>query len=370
MGIRNFYRFIEKYCPDIIEKKKLEDYNGKILGVDANFLLYKFLEQNILFLCSNFIDETDNYEMFFLKMINIISYVYCFGIKLIFVFDGKVPDIKKNTITERRMERDIARNKLEEVLEELNEYDNSNNDDLFQAYINECNREANLTASKEELIKKRKKLLLDTIYLDGSLIKSVKELLTYCGVPYIDAPYEADSQLAAMSKSNLIDGIISNDYDILTFGGKELIVDFFINIKIDPKREILSINLDKLLKKIKLNYNSFVELCILMGSDYSDKPKYTFEYLYELFLIHHNYENIKNSLELPINLNMELIKKYFLDSYSTNYDPINFKNTYKFYNYNLDLISVFLNSRKNLLLDDTRIGKFMNSIKKSEFKKK
>jgi flap endonuclease-1 len=370
MGIRNFYRFIEKYCPDIVERKRLSDYSGKVLGVDANFLLYKFLEQNVLFLCNNFINETNNYEMFYLKLINIISYVYCFDVKLIFVFDGKVPDIKKNTVFDRKMEREISRNKLEEVLEDLEEYDTSDSEDLFESFIKECNREDNLIISKEDLIKKRKKLLLETIYLDGALIKAVKELLTYCGVPYLDAPYEADSQLAYMSKNNLIDGIISNDYDILTFGGKDLILDFFMNMKIDPKKEIISINLDRLLKRIKLNYNNFVELCILMGSDYSDKPNYTFEHLYDLFLKHRSYENIKDLLELPNNLNMENIKKYFFDSYSITYEPNNLKNTYKFYNYNLDQISMFLNSRKNLLLDDIRIGKFMNSIKKSELKKK
>ncbi len=371
MGIRNFFKFVEKYCPDIIERKKLGDYSGKLLGIDANFLLYKLLEQNMIFLCNNDIQDTNNYEMFFFKLTNIISYIYCFGIKLIFIFDGKVPEIKRNTVNERRFEREKAYNELENIIDELEELESDEDEvDPFQSFINDCKREDNETLSKEELLKKRKKLLLDSIYLDSNLIKSVKEFLTYCGVPYLDAPYEADSQLAYMSKNNLIDGVISNDYDILTFGAKKIIINVFLNTRLDIIKEVYEIQLDKLLKKIKLNYNTFVELCILMGSDYSEKPNYTFEYLYELILNKGSYENIKDMLDLPTNLNMENIKNYFFECYSTTFDYSTFIQTYKFFNYNLDKMSIFLNSKKNIFLNDTKIGKFMNNIKKSEFKKK
>ena len=41
-------------------------------------------------------------------------------------------------------------------------------------------------------------------------------------VECIIAPYEADSQLAYLSKSNYVDVIISEDSDLLVFGSKKV----------------------------------------------------------------------------------------------------------------------------------------------------
>ena len=37
-------------------------------------------------------------------------------------------------------------------------------------------------------------------------------------VPYIVAPYEADAQLAYLEKEGIVDGIITEDSDLLVFG--------------------------------------------------------------------------------------------------------------------------------------------------------
>ena len=43
------------------------------------------------------------------------------------------------------------------------------------------------------------------------------------GIPYVVAPYEADAQLVYLERKGLIDGIISEDSDLLVFGAKRLI---------------------------------------------------------------------------------------------------------------------------------------------------
>ncbi|RDA91866.1 hypothetical protein CP533_3656 [Ophiocordyceps camponoti-saundersi (nom. inval.)] len=43
------------------------------------------------------------------------------------------------------------------------------------------------------------------------------------GIPYVVAPYEADAQLVYLERHNLIDGIISDDSDLLVFGAKRLL---------------------------------------------------------------------------------------------------------------------------------------------------
>ena len=158
------------------------------------------------------------------------------------------------------------------------------------------------------------------------MIKSVKEFLQICGIPYIDAPYESDSQLAWLSKNNFIDGIITNDYDILTFGGKTMILDFWNCTKKNLNEKIIKeINLKKFLKSINMKYENFVELCILMGSDYSEKPKYTFEYIYEVLTNNDGFKkNADKFQELPTNFDLDKIADYFKDPQCTNYTKENF----------------------------------------------
>lgn len=43
-------------------------------------------------------------------------------------------------------------------------------------------------------------------------------------VPYIVAPYEADAQLAYLEKEGIVDGIITEDSDLLVFGCRNVSV--------------------------------------------------------------------------------------------------------------------------------------------------
>mgnify|MGYP000545107807 CR=1 FL=1 len=64
--------------------------------------------------------------------------------------------------------------------------------------------------SEEEKIKYFKRSVVITrIQLD-----ECRELLTLMGVPYIDAPEEADSQCAWLAKKGLVDAVLTEDMDI------------------------------------------------------------------------------------------------------------------------------------------------------------
>lgn len=50
------------------------------------------------------------------------------------------------------------------------------------------------------------------------LISSLGQALKAENVDYIVAPYEADAQMAFMEREGLVDGIITEDSDMLVFG--------------------------------------------------------------------------------------------------------------------------------------------------------
>lgn len=57
-------------------------------------------------------------------------------------------------------------------------------------------------------------------------------------VAYVVAPYEADAQLAYLEKKGLIDGIITEDTDLLVFGCKKIL------FKLDSEGRCMEIKRD------------------------------------------------------------------------------------------------------------------------------
>lgn len=53
--------------------------------------------------------------------------------------------------------------------------------------------------------------------------KFVPQELKRQGIPYVVAPYEADSQLCYLEAQGIIDGIITEDSDLLVFGCKKVL---------------------------------------------------------------------------------------------------------------------------------------------------
>lgn len=97
----------------------------------------------------------------------------------------------------------------------------------------------------------------------------LKKLLTLMGVPFIQAPSEAEATCAALVKHGRAWGAVTEDMDALPFGCTRLIR----NLKADKKKDIEEYNLDKILSTLKMSQEQFVDLCILLGCDYTSKIK-------------------------------------------------------------------------------------------------
>jgi flap endonuclease-1 len=91
------------------------------------------------------------------------------------------------------------------------------------------------------------------------------QLLKLMGFPVIEAKAEAEAQCVQLLKENKVAAVASDDMDCLTFGCKVLIKG--VKTKNDPVTEI---NLDDVLKELKMTYEQFVDFCIMCGCDYCD----------------------------------------------------------------------------------------------------
>src|ERR1700761_2287761 len=99
----------------------------------------------------------------------------------------------------------------------------------------------------------------------GLLIQELKR----SGIKYVVAPYEADAQLAYLERTGIINGIISEDSDLLVFGARCLLT------KLDQYGDCIMIRRDDFTacREISLvgwSDQDFRRMAILSGCDYLD----------------------------------------------------------------------------------------------------
>jgi len=97
------------------------------------------------------------------------------------------------------------------------------------------------------------------------MISDLKHMLDLLNISYIQSIGESDSQLSSLYNNGLIDYIISEDTDIIVFGGNNLIRGFVTNIR----HPYQLINIDPYMKNN--NIQKLLNLSTLLGTDYNTK---------------------------------------------------------------------------------------------------
>mmetsp|Transcript_22444 Transcript_22444/g.21592 ORF Transcript_22444/g.21592 Transcript_22444/m.21592 type:complete len:161 (+) Transcript_22444:276-758(+) len=92
----------------------------------------------------------------------------------------------------------------------------------------------------------------------------LKELLRIVGVPFVEAPFEAESQCAFMEMEGLVDGVITEDSDVLLFGARKVYRNIFDRNKFVEKFEMKTIE-----KELGVGREDLIKMALFMGSDYT-----------------------------------------------------------------------------------------------------
>ena len=165
------------------------------------------------------------------------------GIRPVFVFDGKPPEFKQETINERREHRARADEAWKTALRE---------GDMEEAY-----KQASASAR-----------------IDSHTIASSRELLDLLGIPWVQAPSEGEAQAAYMARQGKVTYAISQDYDSLLFGSPVLVRNLTVSgrrktrgrtITVNPERIVLS----SLLDRLGVTREQLVKIGILVGTDFN-----------------------------------------------------------------------------------------------------
>ena len=274
MGIKDFYKVIKQRAPAEIKIYHLSDFCGNRWAIDISIFLNKYVKSSggdswketfILFLCT-------------LKK---------HGIKSICVFDGSnMPGEKKAEQDRRRRDGKKAVTRMERCIEIRKQ--------LLQEYaLENLLLEEELQEECKILYgKPKKKIRLgtidwsewsDTVDALTSTIDSLekqtapitaehretaKAIATLMGVPVFQADGEAEGLCAFMAIHGYVDGVLTEDTDVLAYGTPWLIA--FKDFKLTDEK-VYAVHLPSLRIALDYSQEELLDLCILLGCDYNKK---------------------------------------------------------------------------------------------------
>jgi len=340
MGIKDLNAFLKEHTQDALKNMHFNELSGKTVAIDTSIYFYKFMYKNERFL-----------ESFF----NMIAHLRQYNITPIYVFDGAPPPEKMEEIKNRQSRKQIIKNEISTLKTELENLKNNTVEG------EEEDNKKKVLAATFKLAKAKKKL----IYVTPDNIRELKYMLDLMNVKYIQANGEADSVCSKLNKNGVVDMVMSDDMDLLVTGTKILLRDYCLG-----NNRISVYDTDNILNTLEINYDFWVDFCILCGCDYSKRirgmgPNNSFKYLKEC-------ENIEGVLskyvggdkkfkELPKTFDYmrsrDLMK--FCKHYIEEYDNIKVEMEPLFGN-QLENIGKYI--KKNSILSDLKIKNRLKSI--------
>ncbi|KAK6911723.1 XPG, N-terminal [Dillenia turbinata] len=219
MGIKGLTKLLADNAPKAMKEQKFESYFGRKIAVDASMSIYQFLivvgRIGTETLTNEAGDVTSSHlQGMFSRTIRLLEA----GMKPVYVFDGKPPELKKQELAKRYTKRADATEDLAAAIE----------------------------AGDKEGIEKYSKRTVTQQHNDDC-----KKLLKLMGVPIIE-----------------VYAVASEDMDSLTFGAPR-----FLCHLMDPssrKVPVMEFEVSKILEELNLTMEQFIDLCILCGGDYCD----------------------------------------------------------------------------------------------------
>ena len=228
MGIKFLNRFIQSQCHTSVKHIHLSELSNKKIVVDTSIYLYRFAADNTLL------------ENFYLM----ISIFRKYNIIPLFVFDGKPPKEKQELLKKRRLDKQLAENKY---------------NDLKLGLEN-----INTETEKKELMNKLDTLKKDFVKITHTDIENVKLLLQAYGISYLDAPGEADKLCAKMVCKNKAHACLSEDMDLFVYGCPRVLR--YLSLL---KKNVILYDMKGILSELKLSMDEFQYICIVSGTDYN-----------------------------------------------------------------------------------------------------
>lgn len=218
------------------EEINLKDLNGRTIAIDAYNTIYQFLSGIRQRDGSPLTDDEGRVTSHLSGILYRTSSIVDQGIKPIYVFDGGPSEYKSKTVEARLAVREEAREKYEA---------------------------AKAAGDMEEA----RKYGMRSSRMSEYIIESSKELLTYMGVPYVQAKGEGEAQGAYMVQKGDAWAVASQDYDCLLFGAPRIIRNLTLSGGLS---NLEYLELEKVLSEIDLTREQLIDVALMVGTDFNE----------------------------------------------------------------------------------------------------
>ncbi|MCS7106721.1 MAG: flap endonuclease-1 [Acidilobaceae archaeon] len=218
---------------------------GEVIALDAYNALYQFLAAIRQPDGTPLVDRqgriTSHLSGLFYRTISLLEE----GVKPVYVFDGRPPEMKRRELEERQRRKAEAEKRLKEARE--------------AGLVEEARRSAQAAAR-----------------LTQSMATEAKELLSAMGLPWVQAPEEGEAQAAFMTRRDAF-AAGSQDYDSLLFGARRLVRNLTFSGKrklpgreeyVEVKPEV--IDAEALLRSLGVSREQLIAVGVIMGTDYNE----------------------------------------------------------------------------------------------------
>ncbi|MCD6368221.1 MAG: flap endonuclease-1 [Thermoproteales archaeon] len=277
----------------IIPRKilRLEHLKGKVFAVDANNMLYQFLAlirtPDGQPLRSPNGEITSHLVGLAFRTTRLIA---DYEMRFIFVFDGPPHPLKLQEIEKRRIQRRKA----------------------FQEWRKAIERGDYETAFSKAVV-------MST--LNKEMIEDAKHLLDLLGIPWIQAPSDAEAQAAFMASRGDVWAVNSRDYDSLLYGTPRLVRYLTISgTEFLPSKGLARpllpelIELNTVLSHLQLTREQLIDVAILIGTDFNPGVKNIGpKKALKLIKIYGKLEKLPLNIRRQLPSNYEEIREIFLN---------------------------------------------------------
>lgn len=218
----------------VIEETTMDALSGSTIAVDAHNWLYRYLTTTVRWTDSSVYTTDDGDEVAnLIGTIRGLPRFFEHDIHPVFIFDGRVTDLKADEVADRR----------------------------------ESRQEAAAAAAKARSagdIVEASRLESQSQRLTSVIHDTTRELFDHLEIPYLEAPAEGEAQGAHMARAGAVDYVGTEDYDALLFGAPETVRKLTTN---DPP-EVM--DFAATLAEHDITQEQLVDIAILCGTDFNE----------------------------------------------------------------------------------------------------
>jgi len=242
MGIKYLNNFLIENCSTTaINKTSLRHLSNKTVVIDTSIYLYKFAEKNAV---------AENIYL-------LISVFLEYNITPVFIFDGKPPAEKKELLIKRKMEKDAAEVRYNEL----------------KSTLDSSGVENEVILQEMDTLKKK------FVRVSDANIRQSKTIMTAYGVPYIDSWGESDYLCAFLVKHGFAWACVSDDMDMFLYGCPRVLRHLSL-----LNHDAILYDTAAILRDLDMTQEVFNDIAILSGTDYNLKDHRSLSSVVRLYM--------------------------------------------------------------------------------------